>query len=303
MARDDPSITRKIYFFRIAHFDQVRDGIGPACERISNLKFDDNGRYRTDGASSFRYSLYPDTTDYPIRIRFGKIRRDGLPQIEQVGKLETLALDEDEGLVDISHIVIFEDGFVAAEWNADGPKLSQMTPYFLEKGRLNDPPKFLPLLERDIGETLAKLNSVRLLEIEVPPDTAALAKEADESLYDAIKAMEALGASKRIGLKLTAESGTGKLIKLARKLAEILKERPHERSQFKSILASGRDEGAQITRYIDILESKMVTAEDFLRSSSRSRGVDTEDAYRVLEHAYRANLDRLKSSAISSEFG
>jgi|TARA_R100000049_G_C1947060_1_gene92643 hypothetical protein len=302
MARDDPTVTRKVYFFRIAHFDQVREGLSGACERIEGLEFNDRGRYRTDGASNYRYSLYPDTTKFPIRLRFGRIRRDGLPQIEQVGELETLALDEDAGLVDISHIVIFQDGFVAAEWNADGPKLSQMTPYFLEKGKLNDPPTFLPLLERDIVETLTKLNSVRVLELEVPPDTAELAREADKSLYDAIKAMEALGASKKIGLKLTADGGSGKLLRLARKLAEMIRERPYQREQFKSILASGRDDEARMTRYVDILESKMVTAEEFIRSSARSRSIDTDNAYRVLEQAYRSNLERLRASATSSEF-
>lgn len=302
MAREESTITRKVYFFRIAHFDQVKEGLPNACERINGLDFTDSGRYRTDGTSAYRYSLYPDTLTYPIKLRFGKIRRDGLPQIEHIGKLETLAIDEEAGLVDLSHIVIFNDGFVAAEWNADGPKLSQMTPYFLEKGKLNDPPTFLPLLERDIVETLAKLNSIRVLEVEVPPDTAELAKEADKSLYDAIKAMEALGATKRVGLKLTADTNSAKLLKLANKLASMIKQYPHQRDQFDSILASGRDEEARMTRYIDILESKMVTAEEFVRSSSRSRGIDTDDAYRVLERAYSANLERLRQSAVSSEF-
>lgn len=302
MPRDEPTVSRKVYFFRISHFDQVKDGLPGACKRIGDLEFSDNGRYRTDGASPYRYSLYPDTLEFPLKLRFGKIRRDGLPQIEKVGELETLALDEDQGLVDLSHIIIFGDGFVAAEWNADGPKLSQMTPYFLEKGKLNDPPTFLPLLERDIVETLAKLSSVRVLEVEVPPDTAELAKEADKSLFDAIKAMEALGATKRVGLKLTADRSSGKLLKLARKLAEMIKEHPHQREQFDSILASGRDEEAKMTRYVDILESKMVTAEEFVRSSSRSRGIDTENAYSVLEMTYSKNLERLRQSAISSEF-
>jgi hypothetical protein len=241
MAREEPTITRKVYFFRIAHFDQIREGLTNACERIHNLEFNDSGRYRTDGASAYRYSLYPDTLEYPIKLRFGKIRRDGLPQIEHVGNLETLAIDDEAGLVDLSHIVIFSDGFVAAEWNADGPKLKQITPYFVEKGKLNDPPSFLPLLERDIVETLAKLKSVRVLEVEVPPDTAELAKEADKSLYDAIKAMESLGATKRVGLKLTADNNSPKLLKLANKLASMIKNNPHHRDQFNSILASGRD--------------------------------------------------------------
>ena len=57
-----------------------------------------------------------------------------------------------------------------------------------------------------------------------------------------------------------------------------------------------------MTRYVDILESKMVTAEEFIRSSARSRSIDTDNAYRVLEQAYRSNLERLRASATSSEF-
>ena len=136
----------------------------------------------------------------------------------------------------------------------------------------------------------------------MPPDSAELAKEADKSLYDAIKAMEALGASKRVGLKLTSENGNSKLLKLARRLASMIKDRPHERDHFKSIIASGRDEVARVTRYVDILESKMVTAEEFIRDNSRSRGSDTGTAYQVLERAYLNNIDRLRASAVSSEF-
>ena len=177
-----------------------------------------------------------------------------------------------------------------------------MTPYFLEKGKLNDPPRFLPLLERNIVESLTRLGSVRVLEVEVPPDAAELAREADKSLYDAIKAMEALGATKRVGLRLTADGGSSKLLSLARKLAEMIRDRPYERDHFNSILASGRDEKAHLTRYIDILESKMVTAEEFIRSSSRSRGIDTNSAYKILEHAYKTNLERLRTSATSNDF-
>ena len=101
---------------------------------------------------------------------------------------------------------------------------------------------------------------------------------------------------------MTADNSSAKLLKLANKLANMIKRNPHQRDQFNSILASGRDEEARMTRYIDILESKMVTAEEFIRSSSRSRGIDTKDAYRVLERAYSENIERLRQSAVSSEF-
>ena len=301
MAQDKNVITRKIYFFKVEHFAEIKESLAGACERIQGLSFDDRGRYLFDITSKARYSVYPDTLQFPIRLRFGKIRRDALPQIEHEGSLETLELQENAGLVDISHIVIFEDGFVAAEWNSDGPKLAKLTPYFLEKGRLNTPPVFLTLLERDIVEIVSALDSVRVLEVELPPDAAEVAKQADRSFYDAIKAMESLGATKRVGLKLTADQGTLKLKKLARNLAELIKSNPHERDRFNSIHASGYETDSRSARYIDILESKMMTAEYFTRTSARSRSIESNDAYRVLERAYLKNSPRLNIAATSKD--
>lgn len=301
MSSDDVNVTRKVYFFKVAHFYEVKEALLGACIRIKNLEFNDNGRYRLDGSANNRYSLYPDTDAYPLRLRFGKIRRDALPQVEHEGNLETLALQEDAGLVDISHIIIFEDGFVASEWNVDGPKISQLTPYFMEKGGLNDPPRFLSLVERDIVQIVSSLNSVRILEIDIPPDAAELAREADDGLYEAIKAAEAMGATKRVGLKLTSENGTGKLKKLAQKLAEIISSRPQERDRFHTIQASGYDGSSRVSRFIDILESKMVSSEMFTKTSARARSIDSDDAYRVINRSYIENLPRLKSSASSAD--
>lgn len=301
MDKDDSLVVRKVYFFRIAHFEGVKEALPAACARIADLKFNDNGRYRKDGATPNIYSLYPDTTSYPLKIRFGKIRRDALPQVEHEGVLETLNLQEDEGLVDISHITIFGDGFVAAEWNSDGPKIAQLTPYFVEKGGLNDPPKFLTLVERDIVEIVSSLDSVRVLEIELPPDAVELARQADQGLADAIKATSELGGNKKIGLKLTADVGNSKLKSLAVKLAKLIKENPHERDRFNLIQASGYSDGVRTSRLIDVLESKMVSGEEFTRTSARARSIDSEDAYKVLQKSYDRNLTRLTSAAMSGD--
>ncbi|WP_156851892.1 hypothetical protein [Novosphingopyxis baekryungensis] len=301
MASDVAKVSRKIYFFRVEHFAEIRESLPGACERISGLSFTDSGRYRLDTLSKNRYALYPDSLKYPLKMRFGKIRRDALPQVEHAGELSTLDIDENAGLADLSHITIFDDGFVAAEWNSDGPKLSQLTPYFHEKGRLNSPPKFLTLFERDILEVVRKLHTVRMLEVELPPESAKLAREADHGLYAAIKASEALGATKRIGLKLTADKGSERLLELTRRLASLVKNRPHEVNRFNTISARGYDGKSRTARYIDILQSKMLTTEEFAKSNSRSAGVDTEEAYRLLQKAYIENIDRLTDSAFSRD--
>jgi hypothetical protein len=250
-----------------------------------------------------RLCAFPDSKTYPLKIRFGKTRRDALPQIEHEGSLKNLELQENEGLIDISHVMIFDDGFVAAEWNHEGPKLAQLSPYFFEKGRLNTPPKFLILMERDIVEVINKLASVRVFEIDLPPDAAELARDADENLYTAIKATEALGATKRIALKLTADKNALKLRDLARSFAQLIKSRPHERERFKGLSVNGYDSESRAAKFVDILESKLVSGEIFTRTSERARSIDSDDAYRVIERAYTENKGKLKTAATTSDWG
>lgn len=303
MADDDSNIRRKVYFFKVEHFSGIKESLPGAFERIQSLEFDDDGRYKLDKISQTRLCAFPDSLTYPLRIRFGKTRRDALPQIEHQGSLSTLALKEDEGLIDICHVMIFEDGFVAAEWNHEGPKIAQLSPYLVEKGRMNTSPTFLILMERDIVEVVKSLTSVRFLEIDVPPDVAELAREADENIYAAIKASEALGATKRVALRLTSDRGTVKLRDLARRLAELIKARPHERERFKGLNVSGYGGDSRLSKFVDILENKLVSSEEFVRSSLRSRSLDSEDAYRVIQNAYKQNLEKMKLAATSSDWG
>lgn len=82
MADDDQTIFRRVYFFRVEHFSDVRGGLPDAFRRIGELEFNDGGRYKLDPSTSIRLSAYPDTASYPLKVRFGRIRRDALTQIE-----------------------------------------------------------------------------------------------------------------------------------------------------------------------------------------------------------------------------
>jgi hypothetical protein len=296
LAKDEASVFRKVYFFKVAHFDDVKESLPGALDRIASLGFTDSGRYKLDVSSRVRYSAYPDTTEYPIKLRFGKIRRDTLPDIERAGKLDTLAIDEDAGIIDLSHAIIFPDGFVAAEWNPDGPKLAALGSYIFEKGRMNAVPKFHHLVERDIVETLKKLVAVRVIELDIPPDAIELAREADKNLAAAVESTAALGATKKTGLVLTADKPAKPLRDLAVKIASILKSRPHERDLLDGFSVRGYGDDSKRMRYIDVLESKLMTAEAFLKNNERSRSLKTEDAYSTLEIVYQQNLERIRSA-------
>jgi hypothetical protein len=297
MADESKGIFRKVYFFRVEHFAQVRESLPDALRRIRGLDFDDAGRYKYDASTRLRLSAYPDTDTYPLRIRFGRIRREALPDVEHAGALQTLQLQEDAGLIDMSHVVVFDDGYVAAEWNPDGPKLASLGAYIFEKGRLNTSPKFLSILERDIVEVLNKLSSVKILEIDLPPNAVELAREADENLAAAVQATAALGATKRTSLTLTSDKPTIKLRDLAIRLANLVRSRPQESILLNNLSVKGYYPESRVARYIDILESKLISGDYFPRTSERSRSVNSDETYKILERLYGENADRIKVAA------
>ena len=298
----DPNAARKIYFFRIEHFAEYGYLLPGAFEKIENLPFNDQGRYMViDARSGARLCVFPDSLDYPIRLRFGRTRRNHLPEIEKSGKLEALNLDEEAGLIDLGHLIIFDDGHVAAEWNPEGPKLQRLAQYLTAKGDIKGSIKFRNLFERDIVDVVRNLGAVRVLDIDLPPDAVELARQAHESLATAIRSAEKMGATKKIGLTLTAESGSAKLSSIALKLAEIIQGSPHERRRFSVIKATGTDSASSLTRYVDILEDKLVVGEMFPKRDARSRALDSDEAYRLIHRSYLQMRPKLESAATSGD--
>jgi hypothetical protein len=48
MATEENSVFRKVYFFKIEHFADLKESLPGALERIKELPFNDDGRYRLD---------------------------------------------------------------------------------------------------------------------------------------------------------------------------------------------------------------------------------------------------------------
>ena len=300
---EEVTVSRKVYFFRLEHFHEFKDAIPLCLEEISQLPFHMQGRYQQDSSENVLLSVYPDRVEYPLRLRFGRTRRDMLPEVERAGTLSTLALEEDAGLIDVCHIMIFPDGHVASEFNKDGPRIRKLGDYLYLKGRnIARSPRFLPLFERDIVSVLEDIDQIRVLEIDVPPDTATLIRQADANLADAIAASERAGSTEKVSLELVANSSAGnKLRDLSRALARIIMNHPRERERFNTLKASGYSRGSRIRRFVDILEEQLVSGELFMRSAPKSRSLNSDNAYDVLEQAYKLKRDKLSSAATSND--
>lgn len=301
MRDTDQTIARKVYFFRVSDFANLKNTLPLCLQKIENLPFNDRGRYLLDPQSDARLCVFPDELEYPLKLRFGRIRRDLLPDIEEKGQLAPLDLSEDAGIIDVCHIIIFEDGYLAAEWNHNGPMLKRLGPYLFQKGgSLSGPLRCLNLFERDIVDLVGSLRSVKVLEIDVPSSNAELAAQADKGLATAIQASRDLGASKKIGLTLTAESGSPKLKNLALNLASLV--RGSQRKNFLKLTATGYDRDTGRSRFVDILEEKLISIEIFPRTRERSRSISSDNAYEIIQDAYNRNRKKFVSAAIAEDF-
>ncbi len=291
---------RKIFFFRIAHFDEVALQLPRAMERIENLPFTEGGRYQFDPTTNSRLLGYPDSLEYPLKFRFGRTRTNQLPDIEEAGKLSSLEISDDAGLIDVFHMIVFEDGHVVAEFNHDGPRIAKVGRYLFDKGgSLATAPIFLPLYERDIVGVIEALDNVSMLKLSVPPSAADLLRQADEDIYVAIEGGVRAGGGKTVELKLVGERTESKLKSLALRIARLISQSPHERERINAASVDGYSGGQKISRILDLLEDKLVTSSIFERNNPRSRSVKTLIAYEILEKAYIDKKDDLAYAAVS----
>ena len=103
MSKRESEVTRRIYFYKVQHKDEVLGALPGDLARIGNLPFTENGRYMKDGEGT-RFAAWPDSFDYPLKLRFGRTRLSNLPTKELAGKLEALDLAVVEGMPVISFL-------------------------------------------------------------------------------------------------------------------------------------------------------------------------------------------------------
>ena len=276
-------LQRKVYFFRLAEYTEFHGKLEEAVAAIDMLPFNDQGRYLTTTTDDVLLALFVTTKKYPIKLQFGRIRRSALPMVEDAGEVSPLKISQSAGIIDWSHIVIFDDGTVAAEFNRDAPRLARLGEYmsFKSQGVLPAPPKFYPLFQRAILEELENFQGLTILEVEASALDADLIAEADKSLSNGFKACQRAGDVKAARLVLKAE---GRLDNKLRELARRLITSSKAREALSVLQVTGKAAGGR--RTLNMLEEYLVSVEDFIRIDQRTRALHPDSAFATLERAY-----------------
>jgi hypothetical protein len=296
-------VERRIYFYRI---DAGTDAAGrplsfdplPLCVRINALPFTPEGRYWQDGDGNATCCWVD--RDWPThRLRFGHIRRLGLPQVERGGALSALRIPAASGLVEQVHIVFFPNQIIGSEFNFYAPRIPRLAQYLAAKaGDLCPGVAFEPLLRQDVAEQLSHLRDVRLMRLRIRASYAAQVARADEDLGSAFKAAQRAGDAEELEIALKSLPHSRRplaerLLTAVKQLAS-LEDLRSEASRFE---IKGLSDLTGKVEQVDILSDQLIARGQIICLDTRTRALNPESAYAAIEQAYAALRDQLVVAA------
>lgn len=294
----DQRISRKVYFFRLADYAEFHPKLEQCFEEIGKLPFNDQGRYLSTSSDDTVLAVFVTSHKYPIKIQFGRIKRSDLPMVEKAGEISALQIEQEAGIIDWSHIVIFSDGIVAAEFNRDAPRIARLSEYlaFKTRGIIENSPRFLPLFQRAVLEELENFDEVSILEIEALTSDADAIAEADKNLGAAFNACRRAGKIKKTKIVLKSVRERDNDLKgLARRLFRS----SASREALTVLKATGRSNGGR--KPLDMLEEYLISTEEFMRLDQRTRALSSEHAFGTIERAYIKSRERFASAATAND--
>ena len=188
-------LERRIYFFR-ADIRQNQELKPWDCKpsaiikKINSLPFTHDyggSRYQRDEDGN-DLCILTHVPDYEV-LRFCRVRRTGLPQLEQKGHIQALNIAPEAGLLEAIHVVFFPyNNILGIEYNHYGPRISRLVPYLVERQAISSNAIFRPLLQGDVAAQLDRLTEIRFLDFSIHPLYTDRIKQADRSLGDAFDA-------------------------------------------------------------------------------------------------------------------
>lgn len=309
MARSGPAIMapatveRRIYFYRL---DAGADAAGrphafdpgPVLRGLDALPFTHDGRYWED-ADGNATCCWIDQQFAPHRLRFGTIRRSGLPQVERDGLLSALRIPEASGLVEQVHVTFFPHQIVGSEFNFYGPRVPRLAHYFAAKvSPLCPPLTFEPLLRQDVAEQLAHFRDVRMLRLRIRASYAQRIAQADRDLGAAFEAARRAGDAEELEITLKSQAYSRRplaerILSVVRRLAG------HDdlRMEVSRFDVKGFDERTGQVELVDILSDQLIARGQIICLDKRTRALDPASAYTAIEQAYEALRPQLLIAA------
>jgi hypothetical protein len=230
-----------------------------------------------------------------LGARFGIVRYTDLPFIARRGTVRDLDLQGDEGIMEPIHMRFFPGGYVVADFNFFGPRLSRFTEYMLARVGGADIGEPRRVIRGDTLQQLEALERLSLLTIAAVPSELDALRVRRESLHQAFEGARGAAGNEHVVVELTlkAEARGSFLGRDAKTLAKSLLGKPTLRDRVQKLIARGPVELTGKYETLNLLEDRYVFTREFKPSAPRGRGMDTEFAYQVLGEVYEEIKDDL----------
>ena len=304
MQRDTFSVERTIQFFKI-DAGQNKDGLAaafdplPALDAIRKLITTPEWYEMEDDGNALCVLPSPDGTFRYPTARFCRIRRSGLPQLELMGRISDMDIQEDQGLLEAVHVVFLPENVIGVEYNHYGPRITRLGHHlFRQSGKAVPRSRIGPIVNRDVIEKLERCRELHLLSMDILPSNIQIVQAINGPLGVALQSQAAiLGNPKTVSLVLRPERNSEEdfLGRMIGPLTEFVRNLPF-REGAKQLKIEARYQLGEPVDSINLLRDDITTKRQMIRMTPRGRALNAEAAFTTIIDTYNELRSEIEAS-------
>lgn len=296
------TVRRMIYFYRVRNgpgSDGVTFDHASVLKEVNALPYTPPNRERyqseDDGNEVCAW------IDGASKVRFGRTRHRGLPQVENSLTLSAIPIPANAGISDLIHILFFKDNVVGADFNFYGPRMSRFAWYLRDKCPTSCPRIEFNVLPRpEIVKQLDTLEGLSLFSMRVMPSYVSTLKQADQDVAAMFEAQLNLGVAKDYEVVIRSERNRS-LTERLRKFIKRVMRRDDVSQGVSSLEVHGLSRLTGKVEAIDLLRDQLIARKDIIPESVGTRALDKDAAYAAIAKAYQELKDQIAEAADISD--
>jgi hypothetical protein len=282
---------RKIFFYRILDQETQEPLDRKAiCAAVSALQGEEC--YFDDGAMLTRAEVFD--AKLPACLRFYKVRRDELPgKDDGQGSHDDLDLEDEEGLAEAIHLMMFPNGVVAAESFGHGPRATRFPLYL--KGKLDMACTMATIVRHDVVEEALKFSDIRFLRVKLNPSETSYGAGAPPALHGLMGTAQDLHTGVYAELALRSDGGDQKFTKRVKKTISEIFGGNGDIDDFEKLEIEGKPDPDTRVTELDLLSERLYRQVEIPYRAQRTRELDADAAFAAIRDAYKRvkpHLDR-----------
>ena len=288
---------RTVRFYRVS-LGRNPDGSYSHLDLRQTLSEIETLPFTRDSAQKSRYLQHANgrieftllsTDAMPLRFKYYRGSRLGLPEMEDGGHIEGLPLADNAGLVEAVHGVFFPPDILALETVGGDSLAISIAKYIRAKGPLTVHSLAIePLVHRDVVARLMRLKEISLFKFSIKPSFLETVRSVDRSLAAGMASLAEIWNDQtafEVIIRPTKSSRQSVIQRLLPSLTRIAT-LSNLANNSVTCQVNGVTEGSARTQVIDLLTDKLTAKKDILLKDSRYSALDEGSAYQAIDEAY-----------------